>query len=226
MIEARGMLTRVAGVTMQASIRVFETRERFFMCIAEFGWRAVGLVGIVFFAIIATSRADAQGTSAVGDYRLHPGDKLEVSVWKELEMQKPAIVIRPDGKFSFPLVGEIVAAGRSAAEIRVEIETRLKKYVPEPVVTVGVVEVGGNVAYVIGQVGKPGVFIMNPAINVLQALSLAGGTTPFAKLNNIVVIRTTQGGQRTLSFHYDQVSSGKALEQNVNLESGDVVVVP
>jgi polysaccharide export outer membrane protein len=192
---------------------------------AEFRWPTVGLVGILF-ATLMTARAEAQAASAVGDYRLHAGDKVEVSVWKEVEMQKPTIVVRPDGKFSFPLAGEIVAAGRTATDIRVEIETRLKKYIPDPVVTVGVVEVGGNVAYVIGQVGKPGVFIMNPAINVLQALSLAGGTTPFAKLNNIVVIRTSQGGQRTLSFHYDQVSAGKALEQNVVLESGDVVVVP
>jgi polysaccharide biosynthesis/export protein len=195
------------------------------MRIAEIRRCTLGLAAFLF-AMLMTATADAQAAVPVTDYRLHAGDKLEVSVWKELEMQKPAIVVRPDGKFSFPLAGEIVAAGRTAAEVRVEIETRLKKYIPEPVVTVGVVEVGGNVAYVIGQVGKPGVFIMNPAINVLQALSLAGGTTPFAKLDNIVVIRTTQGGQRTLSFHYGQVSAGKALEQNVVLESGDVVVVP
>ena len=110
--------------------------------------------------------------------------------------------------------------------MRLEIENRLRKYIPEPVVTVGITEVGGNVAYVIGQVGKPGAFIMNPAINVLQALSLAGGTTPFAKLNDIIIIRHTPLGQRTLAFRYDQVSAGRSLEQNVTLESGDVVVVP
>jgi polysaccharide export outer membrane protein len=190
---------------------------------AEFRWRMVRLAGCLCATFAASG---ARAAAVAGDYHLHAGDRLEVSVWKELEMQKPNIVVRPDGKFSFPLAGEIVAAGRSTSEVREEIEARLKKYIPEPVVTVGVVEVGGNVAYVIGQVAKSGAFIMNPSINVLQALSLAGGATPFAKLDNIVVIRTTQGGQRTLPFHYDQVSSGKALEQNVILESGDVVVVP
>lgn len=168
----------------------------------------------------------AYGQTALAEYRLHAGDKLEVSVWKETELQKPAIIIRPDGKFSLPLAGEIVAAGKTVAEVRQEIEVRLKPYISEPVVTVGVTDVAGNVAYVIGQVNKPGSLVMNPSINVLQALSLAGGGTAFAKLNDIIIIRSTPTGQRTLTFRYGEVSSGKDLAQNVMLESGDVVVVP
>jgi polysaccharide export outer membrane protein len=160
------------------------------------------------------------------DYRLHAGDKLEVSVWKEAELQKPGVVISPDGKFYIPLAGDIVAAGRTVSEVRQEIETRLKKYIPEPVVTVGIAEVGGNVCYVIGQVAKPGAFVMNPSINVLQALSLAGGMTPFAKVNDIVIIRGPQNGKRSIPFRYGEVSAGKDLAQDVTLESGDVVVVP
>jgi polysaccharide export outer membrane protein len=162
----------------------------------------------------------------MADYRLHPGDKLDVSVWKETEMQRPGVVIAPDGRFSFPLAGQIVAAGKTVAEVRQEIESKLTKYIPDPVVTVGIAEVGGNVAYVIGQVAKPGVFVMNPAINVLQALSLAGGGTPYAKLDSIIVIRGPQGSQRVLPFRFSQVSAGKDLTQNVVLESGDVVLVP
>jgi polysaccharide biosynthesis/export protein len=162
------------------------------------------------------------------DYRLHAGDKLDVSVWKETEMQKPAIVIAPDGHFSFPLAGQITAAGRTVSEIRQEIETKLAKYMPDPVVTVGITEVAGNVSYVIGQVTKPGSFVMNPRINVLQALSLAGGGTPFAKLNDIIVIRgaPTGGQQKVIPFNFGQVSSGKNVDQNIMLESGDVVLVP
>lgn len=162
------------------------------------------------------------------DYRLHAGDKLDVSVWKETEMQKPAIVIAPDGHFSFPLAGQITAAGRTVSEVRQEIETKLTKYMPDPVVTVGITDVAGNLAYVVGQVTKPGPFIMNPRINVLQALALAGGGTPFAKLNDIIVIRgaPTGGQQKVIPFHFGQVSSGKDLEQNIMLESGDVVLVP
>jgi polysaccharide export outer membrane protein len=89
-----------------------------------------------------------------------------------------------------------------------------------------VTEVKGNVVYVIGQVLKPGQLIMNPTMNVLQALSMAGGGNPYAKLDGIIVIRNAPGGQRVLPFKYGQVSAGKDLAQNVDLESGDVVVVP
>jgi polysaccharide export outer membrane protein len=192
------------------------------------GTRLLGIPCLSLAMIVSAHAASSTPAPTVvpSEYHLHAGDHLEVSVWKELELQKPALVIRPDGKFSFPLVGEIAASGRTVADVRQEIENRLKTYIPEPVVTVSVTDVGGNVAYVIGQVGKAGAFTMNPSINVLQALTLAGGTTPFAKLDNIIVIRSTQGVQRALQFHYGQVSNGKDLEQNIPLEAGDVVVVP
>jgi polysaccharide export outer membrane protein len=160
-----------------------------------------------------------------GDYTLKPGDKIDVAVWKETELQK-SVVIRPDGKFSFPLAGEINATNRSVEQVRVEIESRLKRYIPEPVVTVSLAEIGGNRIYVLGQVNKPGAILMNPQLNVLQALSIAGGGTAFAKLDDIFVLRGSGPQQRTLSFRYSQVSAGKNLEQNIFLESGDVVVVP
>ena len=165
----------------------------------------------------------AQETSA--DYKLHAGDSITVSVWKELELQRK-VIIRPDGRFSFPLAGEVQAAGRSADEVRLDIESQLKKYIPEAVVAVMVEDVSGNRIYVIGQVTKPGMYVMNPELTVLQALSLAGGGTPFAKLGNISVIRGKGTSQKTLPFRYDQVVEGKSLQQNITLQSGDVVVVP
>jgi polysaccharide export outer membrane protein len=180
-------------------------------------------------AVVSTAGYAAQVPTAPAvttDYRLHPGDKLDVSVWKETEMQKPAIVISPDGKISFPLAGQILAAGRTVSEVRQDIEDHLKKYIPEPVVTVSLVDTAGDVAYVIGQVTKPGAFALNPRINVLQALSLAGGGTPFAKLDSIIVIRGGSGAQHVYPFRFGQVSAGKDLDQNVVLESGDVVLVP
>jgi polysaccharide biosynthesis/export protein len=180
----------------------------------------------VALAVACGGMATAWGQASTGDYKLQAGDKLDVSVWKEIEMQKQP-VITPDGKFTYPLAGDITAAGKSVADVRREIETRLKKYIPEPVVTVSVLAVAGNVAYVIGQVPKPGAIIMNPAMTVLQALSVAGGGTPFAKMDNIIIIRgSSEGAQRVLQFRYGQVSEGKNLQQNVILESGDVVVVP
>jgi polysaccharide export outer membrane protein len=120
----------------------------------------------------------------------------------------------------------LVAGGKTAEQLRLEMETKLRKFVSEPVVTVSITEVKGNVCYVIGQVNKPGLIVMNPALNILQALSVAGGGNPYAKLDNIIVIRNSPGGQKVMNFRYGQVSAGRSLEQNVELESGDVVVVP
>jgi polysaccharide export outer membrane protein len=179
----------------------------------------------VLLLLAATAMPLAHAQSVAADYRMYPGDQLEVSVWKEVDLQR-TVLVRPDGKFSFPLTGEVQAAGRSPAEIRADIEARLKAYIPEPVVTATVTGVNGNSIYVIGQVNKPGAFVMNPRLNVLQALSVAGGTTPFAKLDNIIIIRSTGDTQKSLSFRYNRVSEGKDLAENVILEAGDVVVVP
>ena len=172
---------------------------------------------------VVTGRAEAQSVDA--GYRINAGDQLEVSVWKEVDLQR-TVLIRPDGRFSFPLTGEVQASGRTPDEIRKDIEGRLKAYIPEAVVTVTVTGVNGNSIYVIGQVNKAGAFVMNPRLNVLQALALAGGTTPFAKLDNIIIVRGGGGTQQSLPFRYNQVSEGKDLKQNIFLEAGDVVVVP
>lgn len=182
---------------------------------------------LVLLAAI-TSIASVQPAIAqpvAGDYRLHAGDTIEVSVWKEVDLQRE-LIVRPDGKFSMALVGEMQAAGRTADEIRQDVEKRLKVYIPEPVVTVTVQQVGGNRIYVIGQVRKPGAIVMNPRLNVMQALSLAEGGTPFAKLDDIVIVRGTGATQKTLRFRYGRVAGGDDLSENILLESGDVIIVP
>jgi polysaccharide biosynthesis/export protein len=160
------------------------------------------------------------------DYKLHPGDKVLVGVYDDPKLLPQEMTVSPDGKISYPLVGVMLVGGRTVEQIRVEMETKLKKYISDPIATVIVTDVKGNVVYVIGQVLKPGQLVMNPTINVLQALSMAGGGNPYAKLDSIIVIRTTAAGQRILPFRYGQVASGKDLQQNVDLESGDVVLVP
>jgi len=179
----------------------------------------------VFAVLVISAPAWAQEQPGEGNYRLHAGDSITVSVWKELDLQRK-VMIRPDGRFSFPLAGEVPAAGRTPDDVRLDIESKLKKYIPEAVVTVIVEDFSGNRIYVIGQVNKPGMFIMNPQLTVLQALSLAGGSTPFAKLDNIAILRGTGASQKSLPFRYNQVVDGKSLQQNIALESGDVVVVP
>jgi polysaccharide export outer membrane protein len=170
-----------------------------------------------------SSQARAQ---QVPDYTLNAGDTLDIAVWKEEDLTKKDVIVRPDGKFTFPLAGEITAAGRTIAQIETAMATRLKVYIPEPVVSVSVKTLDGCRIYVIGQVSKAGSFVMNPRVNVLQALSLAGGLTPFAASNDIIVLRGSGVAQRALPFHYGEVIKGRNLTQNVLLEAGDVVIVP
>jgi polysaccharide export outer membrane protein len=184
------------------------------------GMRTVLLVAGLSLAFSSTTSAQQ-----LNDYTLHAGDKLDIDVWKEPDLQK-TIIVQPDGKFSFPLAGEFIATGKTVPQLKAEITARLKTYMPEPVVTVTVTEIDGNKVYVIGQVQKPGAYTMNPQVNVLQALSLAAGATPYASLNDIIVVRTTKTGQKTIPFRYGDVSKGRNLDQNILLESGDVVVVP
>jgi polysaccharide export outer membrane protein len=176
-------------------------------------------------ALMLGGLASAQTTAP--DYTLHPGDKVVIGVYDDPKLLPQEITVTPDGKIAYPMVGELAVGGKSTAQIRTELALKLKKFITDPIPIVMVTAVLGNVAYVIGQVTKPGQIVMNPAINVLQALSMAGGGNPYAKLDSIIVIRTAPGGvQRVLPFKYGQVTAGKDLQQNVQLESGDVVVVP
>jgi polysaccharide export outer membrane protein len=159
------------------------------------------------------------------NYTVKPGDMLSISVWKEPDLQKETLV-RPDGAFSFPLVGEVDAKGKTVADLNKTISTRLAKFISDPVVTVSIQEIKGNKVYVIGQVNKPGEFIMNPSVDVMQALSMAGGTTAFASLADIVVLRRTPAGKQSLPFRYNDVVKGRKTDQNIDLQAGDVVVVP
>ncbi len=169
--------------------------------------------------------AQQQSPGVDDTYRVKPGDELNVSVWGEEDLNQK-VLIRPDGGFSFPLAGDLMANGKSVEQIRVEISERLAKFIPNLVATVSVATINGNRVYVIGQVNDPGTFIMNPRLDVMQALSVAGGTTPFAKVDEIKIIRRTARGQVMLNFSFTDVSKGRNLDQNVLLESGDVVLVP
>lgn len=186
--------------------------------------KTVGLVG--FLGLLLASLAWSGGAHAqeVG-YTVKPGDVLRISIWKEPDLTGP-VLVTPDGGFSFPLVGQIDARNKTVTELTEILGDRLKKFIADPVVTVGVQEIRGNKIYVIGQVNKPGEFVMSVRIDVMQALSMAGGTTPFAGLKDISIIRRTGTAQKMIPFDYDKAAKGKSLEQNIMLESGDVVVVP
>jgi polysaccharide export outer membrane protein len=178
-----------------------------------------------FAATANAQQPEGMPSADQAGYRINAGDRLEVSVWKEPELQRE-VLVGPDGGFSFPLAGDIRAKGRTATEVREELESRLARYIPDLVTTVTVIDVQGNSIYVIGQVNNPGAFVMNPVLDVMQALSMAGGTTPFASLKNIRILRREDGVQAAHRFDYTNVAEGRSLEQNILLRSGDVVIVP
>jgi len=158
-------------------------------------------------------------------YGLQPGDVIRVSVWREPELDQ-VVLVRPDGGISFPLVGEVYVAGRSLEEVGYEISERLALYIPEPAVSVSLQQSEGNRIYVTGRVANPGVFLVNRPITVMQAISLAGGLTPFADKDKIIVLRQDGETQRSIPFNYKDVQKGRALGQNIVLQAGDTLVVP
>ncbi|HHJ17737.1 MAG TPA: polysaccharide export protein [Gammaproteobacteria bacterium] len=175
-------------------------------------------------ALRAPAFAD-QEVEVVEQYAIQPGDVLQVSVWKE-EGLIQEVIVRPDGLISFPLAGEVKAGGASVEEVRELITERLKKYIPDPVVTVSVLQLNGNTIFVIGKVNRPGAYPIARNVDVMQALSLAGGTSTYAALNSIKILRRDNGKLNAIPFEYGDVEKGKHLEQNIILKAGDVVVVP
>lgn len=179
--------------------------------------------GLVLQPVLAQQAAPAD--TAQGTYPVNAGDIIEVLVWKEENLQKQ-VVVRPDGFFSFPLTGDIRAEGRTIEAIRSDITAQIARYIPDPVVSVSIFEPRGSKVYVIGQVNRPGEFPINRYVDVIQALSMAGGTTPFAKLDEIRILRREGGTQTATNFAYSDIAAGKRLQQNIVLKPGDTVLVP
>ncbi len=171
---------------------------------------------------LPTASAQQEGNA----YIIQAGDVLEISVWREADLTRE-VLVRPDGGMSFPLVGNILATDKSVTDIQQEIAERLATYIPEPVVTVSVKEIKGNSIYVIGQVNLPGEYVATRRMDVMQALSLAGGMTAYASGNKIKILRRDNDSKQiAIRFRYDDVAKGENLEQNIVLQGGDVVVVP
>jgi polysaccharide export outer membrane protein len=188
--------------------------------------RAIGILVFLSATLAPSPKLFAQDQDPhPGGYEVLPGDTLRVSVWKEPDLQTD-VLVRPDSAISFPLAGEISTKGLSVGALQQELSKRLGKYISNPVVTVTVLQVLGNKVYVIGQVNNPGVFVVNPNVDVMQALSMAGGITAFASSGDIRILRRNGARQVAIPFDYNEVLKGKNLDQNIVLQSGDIVVVP
>ena len=157
------------------------------------------------------------------DYRLGAGDKLRIEVYKDAQLSQ-SVQVRPDGKVTLPLIGDMEAAGMTPIELRDRIATSLKEYVTNPTVTVIVVEATAATAYVMGEVNHPGAVNLQAPLTILQALALAGGLKDFADAKNIRVLRPGAKGLQTISFNYKEAV--KSTVAPVYLRPGDTVVVP
>lgn len=186
------------------------------------------LAGLVLLAALTgpALAADADTPASSQDtYLVQPGDVLTISVWREEGLERE-VLVRPDGGLSFPLVGNVQASGKSIEQLQAEVAGKLKRFIPEPSVTVAVLKLDGNKVYVIGKVNRPGEFPVTRNVDVVQALAMAGGMTPYAAVNKIHILRRTGGKQTAIPFAYGDVEKGQDLEQNIVLKAGDVVVVP
>jgi polysaccharide export outer membrane protein len=159
------------------------------------------------------------------EYRLGPGDKLRVEVYKDQQLSQ-SVQVRPDGKITLPLIGDMDATGRTPIELRDTIATSLKEYVTNPTVTVIVVEALASKVYVMGEVTHPGTMELHGPTTILQALAMAGGFKEFANTKEVKVLRPSgdRGGVQTIKFNYKDVLNGDA--RPFYLRSGDTVVVP
>lgn len=158
-------------------------------------------------------------------YRIGPGDILDISVWKDEALTK-LVPVLPDGTISFPLVGKMTAGGRTLDDFQTDLEARIQRYVPDPILSVSIQQVNSMMVYVIGRVNNPGRVMLNSNVTALQALAMAGGPNPFAKRNKIKIFREEKDRTLIFDFPYDDISQGEQMAYNIEMKRGDVMVVP
>src|SRR5437773_390503 len=171
-----------------------------------------------------TATAEPSTTDAA-EYRIGPQDVLKIDVWKKNQLTR-TVPVRPDGKITLPLLNDVQAAGLTTMELSGIIRDGLSKYINGPQVTVTVAEINSRRIYVTGEVMRAGAFPLLPNMTVLQALSISGGFTQFARVKNIYVLRMENGKQLKHPFNYKEAINGKNPGLNIVLRPGDVIVVP
>ncbi len=193
---------------------------------------AAGAAGCTSGGPVAPEARGASGTTAPAaaaareEYIIGPEDVIQVTVWRNENLSR-TLPVRPDGKISLPLINDVQAAGLTTLELRDEIVRRLKEFVSAPDVTVAVTQINSLKISVLGQVGKPGVYDLKQRASVLEAVAMAGGLTPFAAANRVVVLRKAPDGRVIrIAVRYKDLVDGKDERQNILLQRGDTIVVP
>lgn len=196
------------------------------------------LVGLTGTGADAQTKAPVVGTApdyaqekssltVTTDYIIGPEDVLDITVWKNTDLSK-TVQVRPDGRISLPLIGDVAAVGRTSAQLTEEISTRLKSYMENPTVSIVVKEVNSYAIFVLGEVVKPGRYPLKSKTTLLQAITLASGFTPVASRNKIVIFRFAKEGEPLMKIKasYDDIVLRDGVNQNIELKPGDTIVVP
>ncbi len=185
---------------------------------------------IIAIGVLSTTAALAQGSAVPKgqdqDFIIGTDDVLAINIFKDADLSMKDVVVRPDGKISFPLVGDLVADGLTVKQLQDTLTEKLKEYLTAPVVTVTVTKIYSRSVSIVGQVAKPNVYSLSSQMTVLELLARAGGLTIDAKPKNIKIFRNEGGKTITFRFNYNDMLAGKNLQQNILLKSGDEVVVP
>ena len=173
-----------------------------------------------------SSAKDVPAATEVDSYRIGSGDILEILTWKETDFSREDILVRTDGKITFPLLDDIQAAGHTTLELKKNIQARLKDFVGNPVVTVTVRNPGSQKFYILGEIARTGEYDLIKDLTVLQAFALAGGFTEWASKNEIILLRRVGGETKRISIKYKDIIKGKDLSQNIPIKANDTIIVP
>jgi polysaccharide export outer membrane protein len=163
---------------------------------------------------------------SVNEYRIGAGDILEITTWKEPDLTRQNVLVRTDGKISFPLLNDLQAGGLTPTDLKNNIENGLKSYISNPTVTVTVTDMGSQRFYILGEVLRTGEYPLAKHLTVLQAFALAGGFTQWASKTEIILMRNEDGAEKIYKINYKDIVKGKNVENNLPLMANDTIVVP
>ena len=190
--------------------------------------KAPWITAIILLTLLAAttiSNAQEKNTSP-SEYRIGIGDILEIVTWKEPDFSREEILVRQDGKISFPLLNDVHAAGRTTTELKKSLEAGLKDYVAAPNVTVTVINPGSQRFYILGEVENTGEYPLTKNLTVLQAFALAGGFTEWASKKEIILFRQIDGKEQIIRINYKDIVNSKDFSQNVKILADDTIIVP
>lgn len=187
-------------------------------------WNSLTLMAVLAFFIVCPGNAQSQ--SVMDDYRIGKGDILEIVTWKEPDFSRDTVLVRLDGRISFPLLNDIQAEGRAVLDLKKEIETKLKDFIATPIVTVTLRASTSQKFYILGEVRGTGEYDLVKGLTVLQAFARAGGFTEWASKKEIILMRKEDSKEKIYRVNYNDIIDGDDLSQNIAIQADDTIIVP